>query len=266
MTNMISSYHSWQTVYQRQFPDGSSIGANYTFSKCLSDNIGKTGLGQGIRALWLPGMGARADYDLCNADLRHLLHANGELALPFGRGGTYFTHVNEAEDALVGGWHFNFIWSVYSGQPFTVGCQNPSQGAEFAGGFGCNAPIVTGANPYGGLHNRTQWANPGAFALLPYNPVTVAGQNIMADLGVRGNQLRGPGFYDIDASLHKQFSTGEQTKLEFRVEAMNLFNHVEFNNPSNTNFTQTLPGQFGVITSDRLGVGRVMQMAAKYYF
>lgn len=65
---------------------------------------------------------------------------------------------------------------------------------------------------------------------------------------------------------HKQFTTGENTKFEFRVEAVNLFNHVEFNNPSNTNFTQTSPGQFGVITGDRLGVGRVLQLAGKCYF
>jgi hypothetical protein len=264
MTNMISSYHSWQTVYQRQFTDGSSVGANYTFSKCLSDNIGKTGLGEGIRALWLPGMGARADYALCNDDATHLVNANGELAVPAGRGARYFANANPAEDAFIGGWHFNFIFKAQSGQPFNVGCQNPPQGALFAGGFGCNAPMVPGVNVY--TKTRLQWVNPAAFTELPYSPVTANGANNLADLGVRGNQVRGPGFYDIDASLHKQFDTGENTKFEFRLEAINLFNHVEFSNPSNTNFTQTASGQFGVITSDRLGVGRVVQLAGKFYF
>lgn len=267
MTNMISSYQSWQTVYQRQFADSSSIGANYTFSKCLSDNIGKTGLGQGIRALWVPGMGARADYTLCNDDATHLFNANGELAVPFGRGAAYLNDVNDVEDDLIGGWHVNFIFKAQSGQPFNVGCVNPSQGALYAGtGFGCNAPRVPGVDPYKGFKTRLQWANPAAFTELPYNPVTVNGGNILADFGSRGNQLRGPGFYDVDASLHKQFNTGKETKFEFRLEALNLFNHVEFNNPSNTNFTQTSPGQFGVITGDRLGVGRVVQLAGKYYF
>lgn len=266
MNNLMSSYHSWQTVYQHQFAGGFNIGANYTFSKCLSDDIGKTGLGQGVRALWLPGMGPRADYALCTADVRHLFHSNGEMALPFGRGNRYLSNAKPLEDALVGGWHINYIWSIYSGQPFNVACQNPSQGAEFAGGFGCNAPMVAGVNPYGGSHNRTQWANPAAFTELPYTPVTVNGANNLALLGIRGNQLRGPGFYDVDASIHKQFNTGENTKFEFRLEGINAFNHVEFNNPSNTNFTQTASGQFGVITSDRLGQGRIVQLAAKYYF
>ncbi len=264
LTNLISSYQSWQTVYQRQFGDGSSVGANYTYSKCLSDDTGKTGLGEGVRAWWLPGMGPRADYTLCNDDATHLFNANGELAVPVGRNAAYFANDNAVEDAFIGGWRFNFIFKAQSGQPFNVGCQNPSQGALFAGGFGCNAPLVSGVNVY--TKTRLQWVNPAAFTELPYAPVTANGANNLADLGARGNQVRGPGFYDIDASLHKQFSTGENTKFEFRLETLNLFNHVEFNNPSNTNFTQTNPGQFGVITGDRLGVGRVVQLAGKWYF
>jgi TonB dependent receptor-like, beta-barrel len=264
MTNMISSYHSWQTLYQRQFADGSSLSGSYTFSKCLSDNIGKTGLGQGLRGLWLPGMGPRADYGLCTADMTHIFKANGELALPVGKGSTFLSHATSVEDAFVGGWRFNFILTHYSGMPFNVGCQNPSQGANFAGGFGCNAPL-SGADPYKGFKNRLQWVNPAAFTRMSYNPVTVNGQNILSDLGGRGNQVRGPGLFALDASVHKQFNTGEGTKFEFRLEATNVLNHVVFNNPSNTNFLQTNPGQFGVITGDRTGA-RIVQLAAKFYF
>ena len=265
MTNLISSYHSWQTVYQRQFADGSSIGANYTFAKCLSDDNGKTGLGEGFRALWLPGMGARADYDLCNDDARHMFNANGEVAMPFGRGAAYLNQVNQVVDDVVGGWHFNFIFKAQSGQPFNVACQNPPQGALFAGGFGCNAPEVPGTKVY--IKSRLQWVNPAAFTQLPYTPVTAVGANNLADLGVRGNQVRGPGFYDVDASLHKKFDTSEKTYFEFQLEAMNALNHVEFSNPtSNLNFTQSNPGQFSAITADRIGLGRVVQLAGKFYF
>jgi Carboxypeptidase regulatory-like domain len=261
LTNLITSYQSWQTVYQRQFADGSSIGANYTFAKCLSDDTGKTGDGEGVRAWWLPGMGPRADYALCNDDATHLFNANGELAVPVGRGSAYLAHVNTLEDTFIGGWHFNFIFKAQSGQPFNVGCQNPSQGSLFAGGFGCNAPMVSGVNVY--TKTRLQWVNPAAFTTLPYTPVTTNGANNLADLGVRGNQVRGPGFYDIDGSLHKQFNTGENTKFEFDLEALNVFNHVEFSNPSNTTFTSSA---FGSITGDRIGLGRVVQLAAKFYF
>ena len=264
MTNMISSYHSWQTVYQRQFADGSSLSANYTFSKCLSDNIGKTGLGQGIRALWLPGMGARADYALCTADMRQIIKANGELAVPVGRGSAYLSKISPVEDAFIGGWHLDFNLTHYSGMPFNVGCQNPSQGANFAGGFGCNAPL-SGTNPYAGFKTRLQWVNPAAFVRMPYNPVTANGQNILSDLGTTPNQVRGPSLFALDASFHKYFATGEGTKFEFLLEGFNVLNHVAFSNPSNTNFLQTSSGQFGVITGDRTGA-RIVQLAGKFYF
>jgi hypothetical protein len=259
LTNLISSYQSWQTVYQRQFADGSSLGANYTFAKCLSDDTGKTGLGEGVRAWWLPGMGARADYALCNDDAKHLFNANGELAVPVGNGAAYLSNVNKTTDAFIGGWRLNFIFKAQSGQPFNVGCQNT--GSLFAGGFGCNAPLISGQQIYFG--KRTQWVNPAAFTATPGAAITTNGANDLADLGSRGNQVRGPGFYDIDASFHKQFDTGENTKFEFRLEAINLFNHVEFQNPSNTTVTSAA---FGSITSDRLGTGRIVQLAGKWYF
>lgn len=265
MTNLISAYHSLQALYERRFADGSSLSASYTFSRCLSDDYSKGGLGQGARgAVWLPGMSPRADYGLCTADMTHIIKANGELASPFGRGSAYLSHINAAEDAVIGGWRFNFILTNYSGLPFNVGCQNPSQGANYAGPFGCNAPM-SGVDPYKGYKTRLQWANPAAFVRMPYNPVTVAGQNILSDLGIRGNQLRGPGLFALDASLHKQFDTSEHTQFEFRLEALNALNHVAYNNPANTNFLQTNPGQFGVITGDRTGA-RVVQLAGKFFF
>lgn len=120
-------------------------------------------------------------------------------------------------------------------------------------------------DPYKGFKTRTQWANPAAFNRSPYDPVTVNGQNILSDLGGRAQQLRGPAALALDASVHKQFAIREETKFEIRCEAQNVLNHVAFNNPANTNFTQTAPGQFGNITGDRTGA-RVVQLAGKFYF
>jgi len=100
---------------------------------------------------------------------------------------------------------------------------------------------------------------------MPYNPVTANGQNLLADLGTTPDQVRGPGLFALDASFHKYFNTGEGTKFEFLLEAFNALNHVAWSNPSNTNYLQTSPGQFGVITGDRTGA-RVVQLAAKFYF
>jgi hypothetical protein len=45
------------------------------------------------------------------------------------------------------------------------------------------------------------------------------------------NELRGPGWWNVDASLFKRFALGARADLEFRVEVQNLFNHINLNNP-----------------------------------
>ena len=37
--------------------------------------------------------------------------------------------------------------------------------------------------------------------------------------------VRGPGYANVDLSLHKDFSFTETKRLEFRFEALNAFNH-----------------------------------------
>ena len=61
------------------------------------------------------------------------------------------------------------------------------------------------------------------------------------------NSVRGPGRQNWNLALFKQFVFSETrgSKLEFRAEFFNAFNHTEFNNVSNT-FTN---GDFGAVTS-----------------
>src|SRR6185436_13317885 len=47
------------------------------------------------------------------------------------------------------------------------------------------------------------------------------------------NVIRGPGSFNIDASLIKNTKFGRYT-TEFRVEAFNLLNHPQFANPNTT--------------------------------
>ena len=45
--------------------------------------------------------------------------------------------------------------------------------------------------------------------------------------------MRGPGWWNVDASLFKRFGIG-RTNLELRIEARNVFNHINLNNPDST--------------------------------
>jgi hypothetical protein len=132
-------------------------------------------------------------------------------------------------------------------------------------------------NPYAGVcPNGTKagtlscWFNPGAFTVPPAGQFGNAGRNI----------LRGPGFAEFDAALHKDFAITERRKITVGVEAYNLFNHPNFGVPSNTQSPLTLGGNGDAVFKDTagdfadnvgrilttVGTGRQLQLAARFTF
>ena len=88
------------------------------------------------------------------------------------------------------------------------------------------------------------------------------------------NYLFGPGFDEFDCSLVKKYRFDEQRFVEFRAEVFNVFNHVNFNNPTNLSLTApaagsgslnvTSQGSFGVITSAQ--PSRRIQLGMRFVF
>jgi hypothetical protein len=252
----VSNYRSLQAVYEHRFRGGLTFNANYTFGKCMSDDAGKTGLGPGYRAEWLPNFGRSAEYTLCSADAKQVVHVWGQYGLPFGKGRALLRGAKGFVNALVGGWNFNYIYIYQSGQPFTVGCP-----VGTSSNFGCNAFLAPGQDPYAGPHNNIQWLNPAAFVQPP--AATQIGQTNYAPLGGAANQLRGPSLKNLDASLLKRFALTERNQLEVRAEAFNLTNAVDFSNPGQLNFTNLKA--FSSITATRNNQ-RLVQLAMKVFF
>ena len=86
-------------------------------------------------------------------------------------------------------------------------------------------PNVVGNPNSGAPHKVSQWVSPSAFQRL--DPVANAGQ-----FGDEGrNSVDGPAYGSLDSSLDKTFAISEKTKLQFRAEAFNAFNHPQFVNP-----------------------------------
>jgi hypothetical protein len=290
-TEQISNYEAATVEYQHQIGGGFTMDANYTFARCLADtqagqqNEGGPGNG---RAPWVVGFGGyRADYDRCSNLAAHVFKLSGDYSLPFGKGARWARNANGVEDALIGGWKLDPIWIAESGTLANVSCQGTIGGNSTTGGFtgpwfpsgtawNCLAPLVPGVNPYKpGPADRartriTGYWNSAAFTA-PLNPVLVNGQQDFSPLGVRGNQIYGPGWYDVDLALHKQFRISEDRRLEFGLEAINAFNHVQLNNPGTGGYTkpnESLTGGWGTITGDHLnnGEGRVLQFDGKFFF
>jgi hypothetical protein len=76
--------------------------------------------------------------------------------------------------------------------------------------------------------------------------------------------LRAPGTNNVTASLFKSFPLGfrEGSRLEFRAEAFNLFNYVQFSPPSTTINGSTPVG----VINGQANAPRELQLALKLYF
>ncbi|MGC9197587.1 MAG: TonB-dependent receptor domain-containing protein [Acidobacteriaceae bacterium] len=259
-TNADSNYNSLQITFQHQMLGGLDLLADYTFSKCMSDQHTQADTNAQYRAQWLPHYGIKGDYALCDSDATNLIHIAGSYNLPFGRGRQYLSNMNKGEEAIFGGWIINFFFTHETGQPFTIGCP-----VATTADFGCAANL-TGKNLYSGPHNVAQWLNPAAFAEPP--TATAIGQTSYAPLGGQQEQARGPNFSDLDSSVLKEFPITQTIRVEFRAEAFNTTNTPPFSEPTTQlNFTTA---KFSSITgtrnSNENNGARTLQLALKLFF
>jgi hypothetical protein len=148
--------------------------------------------------------------------------------LPFGKGKTFGGNASRAEDLIFGGWQITGDYNWSSGLPWTpsfnecggeedVGVCRPDKGT---GSFDVGAGSLqhpAGANPY------VQYFTPVA------NITTTAGAFGDPGSGKLGNigfdSFRGPRAFFADAAISKNFSVTERVKVNFRMDAFNVFNH-----------------------------------------
>ena len=100
--------------------------------------------------------------------------------------------------------------------------------------------------PEGGY--ATTWRNFGPRIGLAYDLTGDGKTSLRAGYGIffdRLNTFRGPGSFNVDFGLHKDFPMGERLKWQFRFESFNLFNNVNLRNPNGT----VTSGNFMKITS-----------------
>jgi hypothetical protein len=121
-----------------------------------------------------------------------------------------------------------------------------------------------------GIGSSTHWFDPTAFTQpsgCTTNPCTHPG------LGNTGrNQFRGPGYIQNNFSLFKSFRVYRESALEIRVDAFQLSNTPQFNNPNSGSISAA---NFGQVTStvgsgqgsvNGIGGGRSLQGSAKFSF
>jgi hypothetical protein len=195
-------YHGLLVKFQRRFANNFSFLNAYTYGKAIdlnSDNDGTVTLTNVYDPQYNRGP---ADYDIT-----HTLSSSWIYEIPWARQKYY------------GGWQLGGILLLRGGLPLTVTQQ---QGVASTG---------TGNRPNricdGKLSNPTidKWFDTSCF--VPTADTT----GTYGDSG-RGI-IRGPGSFNIDASLIKNTRFGH-VDTEIRLEAFNVLNHPQFANPNTT--------------------------------
>jgi hypothetical protein len=111
----------------------------------------------------------------------------------------------------------------------------------------------------GGI-NANPWFSTASFA----QPVGT----VFGNLG--RNILSGPGLFDFNLSLFKDFKFNERWQFELRCDSFNLTNTPEFSNPGTDITSSTFGRVTGTLGSgtgvNGTGGGRALQLAAKLSF
>jgi hypothetical protein len=249
-----SNYNSLQVTARKRLSAGYTMQLAYTFSKSL--DAGSTADADGGTeqnpASPIDGEYARSDFNQT-----HLFRLNGVWDLP------QFKNLGLLHYGL-GGWELSGIMNYSSGYPFSVttGSAAPWLGAgRDIGALRLNA---TGTDPCAGCGSRTSWTTQGTgyFKQAAYASPLLA-PAVYGTFGNSGrNSLVGPTYFDTDMSLVKNFPLlrRESSKVQFRADFFNLFNNVNFNNPT----TSLASSVFGKISSAQNA--RQIQLALRLDF
>jgi len=208
-----SRYNALQTKVTKRFSGGFSLLTHYTLQSHKNND--------GEYFFVDPDL----NYGPANFIRRHVYVLAGNAELPFGKGRRYMSDASGALDAILGGWQLNANATVMSGLPFNVSYRDSGQDRD----TGPNRPDLVGDPGAGSGDGLTT----PYFNVTPIgSPGSAFGRPARGTFGnLPRNELRGPGYWNVDASLFKRFGLGADRNLEFRVEAQNVFNHVNLGQP-----------------------------------
>jgi hypothetical protein len=252
-----TKYNALQTQVRKRF-GGSFITVAYTYAKAMNNINGDNGDGTLWRAY---PVSSSLNWARAGFDRPHTLQISDVVQLPFGHGHKWLNHGVAAH--IFGGFQFATTLSRFSGTPFTVGSStnaNAGGQAQSAQQIKSDVAILGGHDANTPYFDGTAFTNPAA------NTIGNTGRNI----------LRGPGFFNIDARISKDFAFFKDGKVKLQLlgEAFNLFNHPSFSNPQAGTFsTPTLNADGSVRTYNNFSVitgtvssARQLQVGARLTF
>ncbi|HEY6988234.1 MAG TPA: TonB-dependent receptor [Bryobacteraceae bacterium] len=224
-----SHYHSLQTSVNKQLAHGLLVKGAYTWSKAI-DYTDDDGWAAPSRMYGFQWNRAPAGYDRT-----HVFQVGWVYEVPVGKGKTF---VNSGPAAyILGNWKLNGALSAFTGTPFTVTASGTSVDAGPENQQSADQ-VKTNVQRLGGVGPGQPFYDPTAFAPVTAVRFGTSGRNI----------LRGPGVFNTDLSLFREFPIKERLKLEFRTDCFNITNTPKFPTPSG-NTANASAGTFMITTS-----------------
>jgi hypothetical protein len=254
-----AQYDALQVSTTRRFRSGFTGGVQYQFSR----NRGTT-QGSNEAATTQNTFDYETEYGINPQDIPHTF--NGSLV-----------YLIPGQGIWTGGWRFGGIVNARSGVPINVVISRPDNATvngvtvtNIPGGNsrGTQRPdLIPGVNPY--LKDGVRWLNPAAFA----TPQPGSFGNLPR------NFLRGPGFWQADLMVSKDFRFATSQSVQVRAEIFNIVNHLNYEMPAATlpngapgaSFTDAQAGTFGYMLGPLnrtvgLGTARQTQISLRYSF
>lgn len=250
-----SSYHALFLTLQRHLANGFSVSASYTWSKLIDNVIPSPNWGGFSGASFQEGLpqnywDPKSERSLSGYDIPQTLVVSYIYQIPLGQG-KRFLNKGGVVNSIVGGWQINGLTTFQSGTPVEI------YGGNSSGTFeGQQRPNWSGKNPtlHGAVTKRlNEYFDTTQFS---YNAPFTFGNTprLMPDLFQ-------PGIDNWNMSLFKNFDIHDTLKMEFRAEAFNTFNRVQFAPPDTTINDST----FGVINGQQ-NSPRTLQLGLRLFF
>jgi hypothetical protein len=226
-------YNALQAKFTKQYSQGLSLNLNYAYQHGIdtASNF----------ATWNKPAVIGND----QAIRRSAFTAYGLYDLPFGRGKMFANNVNWLVNGIIGGWEYSSTAFWQSGLPFS-----PSYSA-----CGASIPGSAPCQPNGNVSklNKNLQGIPGAaggvhlFQAVIGAADLTAGHNLCNSASVTGgftcpgldqignirrNSAWGPNFFNSDMSIFKNVSIYERVTAQFRMDAFNALNHINYGGPN----------------------------------
>ena len=146
----------------------------------------------------------------------HRLSAAGTYEFPFGRGHRFLN--SSRADAIAGGWRFTPLWQYISGD------------------FPRFGNMIVSGNPCISNPTPQHWFNTAVFQQIPKDTY------VLRQNPLQFSCLTGPHFWNLDASLAKEFHITERFNGQLKVTAYNALNNLNRGDPD-TNVNSSTFGE-----------------------